>query len=209
MPTRHIAVSGPIGAGKTTLVRGLSEALGFKAHEERFEVNPYLSRFYSDPRNWALHNFLFFFEQTLLAYREASQGDISIVQERVLEEHLDVFGAQFHESGYLSDEDFALITRLVDSIRHLVTRPDLLVYLDVSTEESMRRLRARQHPAESEIELSYLKALHKRYAGFISMWPGRVLRLNADSHDFRRTKDVSDVATAIQQAVGREHFSEK
>src|SRR6201999_3729113 len=55
---RHIAISGVVGAGKTTLVRGLAREFGCLDLEERFEENPYLERFYVRPPAWAFKSYV-------------------------------------------------------------------------------------------------------------------------------------------------------
>ena len=67
----HIAVSGIIGAGKSTLVHGLADDLGLLPLEERFEENPYLRRFYEDPPTWAFRNYVFFLQRTAADYLHA------------------------------------------------------------------------------------------------------------------------------------------
>ena len=57
---RFIVVEGPIGVGKTTLARRLAETFGSELMLEGADENPFLERFYQDPRSGALPTQLFF-----------------------------------------------------------------------------------------------------------------------------------------------------
>jgi deoxyadenosine/deoxycytidine kinase len=198
MQVRHIAVSGLIGAGKSTLVRGLSAKLKFAPLEERFEENPYLAGFYAEPSDWAFKSYVFFFQRTLDDYHQVERSDSGSVQERILEEHLVVFGEEFRARGYLEDSDLRLLRDLTRTSLDLVSRPDLLIYLDIDPAEALERIRHRANDVEGELPLDYLEALHHRYEDMLVEWEGEVLRLNAKEWDLRNAAEVSKLARQIR-----------
>jgi deoxyadenosine/deoxycytidine kinase len=203
----HVAVSGLIGAGKSTLVRGLAPLLAASPLLERFDADPYFERFYSDPARWAFQHFTFFFEQSLDDQRRARQDGVSAVQERVIQEHLKIFGAEFHARGFLGDDDFDVLSRLTDTCAMLTGPPDLLVQIDIEVDEAMRRLEARARPAERAIDSEYLQALANRYEAFLAGWEPRVrvMRIAAADYDFRVDDDLRLLAgevTALLDEVG-------
>lgn len=201
MAARHIAVSGLIGAGKSTLVRGLSRELGFASLEERFEENPYLERFYREPSRWAFKSFVFFFQRTLDDYLKAQESNSGSVQERVLEEHLLVFGEEFRADGYLEDEDLRVLRELTRSSLKMAKGPDLLIYLDIDPAEALARIRHRANEVEGEIPLEYLEALHRRYEDLLTQWQGDLLRLKAREWDFRETAEVAKLIRRMAAPV--------
>jgi deoxyadenosine/deoxycytidine kinase len=197
----HIAVSGLVGAGKTTLVRGLAAELDSLALPERDDENPYLAGFYDEPARWAFKSFVFFAQQTLEDYRRARSSPRGGVQERVLEEHLTVFGAEFHRRGYLDDVDLNALSALTVSMSELVQRPDLLIHLEIEPAEALRRLRWRASAMEENVELDYLESLGSRYEEFLARWPGETLRVDAMAHDFRDEREVADLATGVGERL--------
>lgn len=198
MAARHIAVSGLIGAGKSTLVRGLSWELGFAPLEERFKENPYLAGFYRQPSLWAFKSFIFFFQRTLEDYIRAQADGPGSVQERILEEHLLVFGEEFRARGYLEDKDLRVLRDLTRTSLKMVKGPDLLIYLDIDPTEALARVRHRAHQVEGEIPLDYLESLHSRYEQMLAKWNGDLLRLDAREWDFR---DATEVTKLIRETA--------
>lgn len=197
MPGTHIALSGLMGAGKTTLVRGLARELDSLALPERDAANPYLGGFYEDPPAWAFKSFVFFVQQTLEDYRRARSDPRGGVQERVLEEHLAVFGAEFHQRGYLQGADLEVLSAVTSTVAELVPIPDLLVHLEIEPEEALRRLRRRAAAVEEDVPLGYLESLSARYDGFLADWPGEVLAVDAMASDFRDDHEVAALAARI------------
>lgn len=197
----HVAVSGLMGAGKTTLVKGLAREFGGAPLVERDADNPYLPRFYLDPSAWAFQSFVFFLQQTLADYCEARSGMPGGVQERVLEEHLVVFGSEFRRRGYLSEPDLKILGDLTATAARLVRPPDLLIHLDIGPHEALRRLRQREAATGEDIQLDYLEALSQRYELLLSDWRGEILRLDAESYDFRNDRDVAELAVKVDELL--------
>jgi deoxyadenosine/deoxycytidine kinase len=73
---RHIVVEGPIGAGKTTLCRRLSDLYGAQTVLEEPQSNPFLERFYKDSTRYALPTQLFFLFQRVNQLRDLAQQDL-------------------------------------------------------------------------------------------------------------------------------------
>ena len=73
---RFIAVEGPIGAGKTTLAKLLSDSFGYDTFLEKPSENPFLPDFYINPSQAALATQLFFLFQRVKQIQELKQGDI-------------------------------------------------------------------------------------------------------------------------------------
>lgn len=206
----HIAVIGPIGAGKSTLVRALAGELSAVALPERFEESPYLARFYQEPARWALHHTLFFAEQSVRDQHGAQTRGGFSVQERILDEHVWVFGAEFRAREYLTDSDWRLLQRLAQDLRGALRPIDLLVYVDISPEEALRRLRGRRRHAELAVTLDYMSGLAARYRDLVATWAqSEVLQLPAEKYDFRKSNDVVVVARAIEALLdGKSHAAD-
>ena len=187
-----------MGAGKTTLVRGLSRELDFLALEERFAENPFLASFYTDPRAWAFKSYVFFLQRTFADYIRARSSEEGGVQERVLQEHLVVFGEEFLARGYIEQAEFDVLSELTLSSVDAVRGPDLLLHVDIKPELALSRLRARATPAERNVELDYLRSLNERYEAMLSEWGGDLLRIDGASSDFRETSCVIELAARVR-----------
>lgn len=199
----HIAVSGLIGAGKSTLVTGMAPLLDAQPLPERFDRNPYLANFYEEPQRWAFQSFMFFFEQSLSDEVAVRRDEVSALQERVIEEHVRVFGDVFRARGYLNGSELELLERLAEVSGSLLAPSDLLIHVDIDPAEALRRIRARALRTERAIDLEYLQALNARYARFVDGWSeSPVLRLRAEEHDFRDGAHLHVLAATVEDAMG-------
>src|SRR6202171_3788782 len=200
----HIAVVGAIGGGRSPLVEALASELDALALLERFEESPYLSSFYQEPARWAFQHTVFFAEQSVRDQYEAqSRGDFA-VQERILDEHIWVFGAEFHTREYLTDADWSLLQRLACDLCKILRPIDLLIYVDVPPDEALRRLKDRERQDELGVTLDYMTGLATRYEDLVTRWSqSEVLRLPAEKYDFRKLNDVALVAEAIRALVDK------
>jgi deoxyadenosine/deoxycytidine kinase len=126
----------------------------------------------------------------------------SVLQERVIEEHVLVFGAVFRERGYLDDDDYAVAVGLLDATRSFIPAPALLVHIEIDPATALERIRSRGRASEAQIDLQYLQQLAARYEHFMSRWdPCAVLRLDAREFDFREAADAERVSCAISEAL--------
>lgn len=171
--------------------------MGLLAIPEAFEANPYFDRFYAMPERWAFHSFIFFYEQSIRSQASAPSAG-GIVQERPPREHLLVFGAEFRHRGFLTEEDWEVLSSLARTTEPLLPSAHLLVHVDVEPPEALRRLRQRARSAETSVDLDYLEALHGRYEEFLSGWDASpVMRIDADDWDVRLDTDAQRLALEI------------
>lgn len=193
-----IGVSGQIASGKSTLVAGLASELSITPLLERDTANPYLEPFYREPERWAFRNFLFFFEQSVADQLAARDRGRDALQERLPQEHLEVFGREFRARGFLSDDDMALLDRLWIVTSRLLRPPDLLIQLEVEPDNALARLRERAHPGDDRITRRYLNELGHRYDYFVDTWQASpVIRANSQEIDVRNADDVRRIARDV------------
>lgn len=195
-----IGVSGQIAAGKSTLVRNLAPLLGLQPVPEPDAANPYLERYYRDPGRWAFQNLLFFFEQSVLDQVQAQQSPVGVIQERLPQEHIEVFGRKFNADGFVADDELALVDRLWALIARVVQSPTLLIYLEVDPDTAFSRIKARTHIGDDGLTLPYLRDLGRRYDSFIRSWKlCPVIRLDSRVIDVQEPDDVEQVAAIVLQ----------
>jgi deoxyadenosine/deoxycytidine kinase len=161
---RHIAVEGPIGVGKTSLARRLAEHLGADLLLEQPEVNPFLARFYQNPRRYALQTQLCFLFQRLDAMRMLAQPGLfsrTVISDYLMEKEL-VFA-----SLTLGDDEYGLYRQIYDRVfREAGPAPDLVIYLQAGPETLVSRVRRRGIEMERKIGDDYLTRLGEGYTRF-------------------------------------------
>ena len=162
-PPRYIAVEGPIGVGKTSLSRRLAESFNYELLLENSEENPFLDRFYKEPKQHALSTQLFFLLQRAQQLRELRQEDM--FQPLRIADWLIDKDRLFAKENLDSDE-YALYVNVFKHLTVDAPIPNLVIYLQAPTEILIDRIQKRGIPAEQFIEREYIENLSAAYTEF-------------------------------------------
>ncbi|WP_305782001.1 deoxynucleoside kinase [Candidatus Thiodiazotropha endoloripes] len=160
---RFLVVEGPIGVGKTSLVRRLANHFQSEMLLEGAEENPFLQRFYENPREAALPAQLFFLFQRSRQWNGLVQDDLfrqQLIADFMLEK--DRLFAQIN----LDKDELALYEQVYQQLTLQAPPPDLVVYLQAPVDTLMKRIKKRARPQEKTIEADYLKKLCDAYTDF-------------------------------------------
>ncbi|MFM9968118.1 MAG: deoxynucleoside kinase [Burkholderiales bacterium] len=204
---RFIVVEGPIGVGKTSLARRLSERVNASLLLERPEQNPFLARFYQDMARYALPTQLFFLFQRINQLRELSQLDMFkrlTVADFLLEK--DPLFARLTLSG----EELHLYQTIYDTLKPQAPTPDLVVYLQAQSDTLIERVRRRATNYERPISEEYLALLADSYSRYFYHYDGApILIVNSERLNFvRNDKDLDLLIERIgAMRGGREFFN--
>jgi deoxyadenosine/deoxycytidine kinase len=175
----YIAIEGVIGVGKTTLATLMSDRLGAQLQLEEVEDNPFLEKFYGDMRGYAFQTQIFFLLSRYRQQMELTQA--SLFQQRVVSDYIFAKDRIFAYLN-LNDDELALYERLVKILEEDVARPDIVVYLQASTEVLMERIRKRGRPYEKNMPEDYIETLNKAYNHFFFHYDDTpLLMVNTDS----------------------------
>jgi deoxyadenosine/deoxycytidine kinase len=157
---RHIAIEGAIGVGKTSLAKILANRFGWRLVQEEIGHNPFLERFYENPRKYAFQTQLFFLLSRYRQQRELAQGNLfekGVISDYVLAK--DKIFALIN----LEDDEISLYDSIYKLLVPTIPRPDLVIYLQARPEVLLSRVRKRGVEYERNISLDYLKTLSDAY----------------------------------------------
>ncbi len=194
----YVAIEGVIGAGKTTLATLLSKAWGAHLKLEVVEENPFLAKFYSDMRGYAFQTQLFFLLSRHKQQLELKQFDLFM--ERVVSDYLFAKDRIFANLT-LDDNELALYTRLADMVERDIPRPDVVVYLQASTEVLMERIHKRGREFERDMSKDYIGALNEAYNYFFFHYDDTpLIVVNTNDIDFvENTSDFEELSKEIEE----------
>ncbi len=195
----HIAISGNIGSGKTTLTALLAKHYGWTPKFESVAENPYLDVFYKDMKRWSFNLEIFFLKERFKDVLAIAQSTTHIVQDRSIFEGVHIFSTNNKDMGNLDERDFDTYMELFEIMTSLVKLPDLLVYLRSSVPHLIENIRRRGRDYEQSIPIAYLENLNQRYEQFIlEKYPGKVLVVEVDHLDFlHNPNDFSGIIDRI------------
>lgn len=160
---RFIAVEGPIGVGKTSLARRLAESFNYDILLEKPEENPFLERFYDNPRQGALATQLFFLFQRARQIQDLRQDDL-FEPVRVADFLIDK--DQLFARQNLDQDEFALYQQVYEHLTIDAPTPDLVIYLQAPADVLLQRIHKRGIAAERQIQREYLERLNDAYTSF-------------------------------------------
>jgi deoxyadenosine/deoxycytidine kinase len=163
LPYRHIVIEGPIGVGKTSLARRLAESYHAELVLEHAEENPFLERFYRNPRNAALPTQLYFLFQRsrqLKALRQQSLFESVRIADFLLDKD------RLFARVTLDDEEHALYEQVYERLSLDAPAADLVVYLQAPVEVLLERIARRGVRYEQGMSREYLEKVVDAYAHF-------------------------------------------
>jgi deoxyguanosine kinase len=169
---RYIAVEGPIGVGKTSLAKRLAKSFNYEILLEKSEDNPFLERFYRDPRQMALATQLFFLFQRAQQIQDLRQDDMfqPVRVADFLMEKDRLFARQ-----NLDTDEFKLYQNVYEHLTIDAPQPDLVIYLQAPVEVLIERIQKRGIQPEQLIEKHYLENLSNAYTEFFHYYDDSTL----------------------------------
>jgi deoxyguanosine kinase len=198
IPHQFIVIEGPIGVGKSSLTRRLCASLGADAVLEQAAENPFLERFYRNPRDGALPAQLYFLFQRAQQLAALNQQDMFAplrVADYLLEKD------RLFARVTLDDAEFGLYEQVYTKLDVQAPKPDLVVYLQAPVDVLVERIAKRGIRYEQQIERAYLERLNQAYARFFHEYEAApLLIVNAASIDpINNQADYDELLAAIQR----------
>ena len=198
----HIGVAGNIGCGKTTLTRMLAEYYKWTPRYEAVTYNPYLEDYYSDISRWSFNLEVYFLAQRFKDVLDIAKSQDVIIQDRTIMEGVEIFVANNHKLGNLTDRDFETYMDLFRLMMSLVKEPDLLIYIRSSIPHLVSQIQKRGREYEQGISIEYLSGLNELYEDSIGHYKGKLIVIDGDDLDFEnRPSDFSVITDRIDAAL--------
>ena len=186
----HIAVTGNIGAGKTTLTTMLAKHYGWETQFEDVDHNPYLDDFYQDMSKWSFALQMYFLGSRFRQVKEIRESGKNIIQDRTIYEDAYIFAENLNEMNLLSDRDYSNYTSLFNLMKSFVSAPDLLIYLKADISTLTKQIAKRGREYEAGISIDYLMRLNKKYEAWIDSYKeGKLLVIDVNDLDFVEKKE--------------------
>jgi deoxyadenosine/deoxycytidine kinase len=195
---QFIVIEGPIGVGKTSLARRLCASLSAQGVLEQAADNPFLERFYRNPRAGALPAQLYFLFQRAQQLASLKQQDLFAplrVADYLLEKD------RLFARVTLDDAEYELYEQVYAKLDIEAPKPDLVVYLQAPVDVLLERIAKRGIGYEQRIERDYLERLNEAYARFFHEYEAApLLIVNAASIDpINNPADYDELLAAIQR----------
>lgn len=199
----YIAIEGVIGVGKTTLARLLQPVFEAEVLLEIFEENPFLSDFYGDRARYAFQTQIFFL---LSRYHQQNNNVPSILSagKSLISDYTFAKDALFAGINLKGDE-LDMYQKVHEALGEKIPKPNLLVYLQATTETLMNRIAFRDRPYERQMERAYINELNMAYEEFFSKPYDHTPILKIDTNDLniiQNTEHLKLIENRIRETLG-------
>ena len=197
-----IVIEGCVGAGKSTVAKGLASLRGSELALEDFEKNPFLEAFYDDPTANAVETefafLLVHFHQLKTQAKIASKAELI---------------ADFHLGKDLIYADLNLKDSRANALFHQMYAlcseqspvPSLMIFLSANTDLLVKRIRERKRDFELRIDSTYYDAVNVAYEQYFSQYRGKKLRIPMDEWDFVNAPELyQKLGFMIDRELGAE-----
>ena len=204
---RFIAVEGAIGAGKTSLVNLFEQKYGARVILEENDSNPFIAKFYEDRETHSFQTQIFFLLSRYNQYTELAQRDLfnSVVVIDYLFQRDKIF-AQLN----LEDHELHLYNQIFNLISLKAPKPDLVIFLQASTEVLLERVSKRNRHYEAFMDPDYLDSVNKAFNNFFFYYSDTpLLVINTNEIDFVEKKcDLEELINKVNShKIGREYYN--
>lgn len=199
----YVAIEGVIGVGKTTLARLLQPRFEADLLLEIFEENPFLSDFYADRQRYAFQTQIFFL---LSRYRQQNSTVPNILSQghNLLADYTFAKDSLFAGIN-LNGDELNMYYKVHEALGEKIPKPNLLVYLQASTDVLMQRITLRDRPYERQMERAYIDQLNRAYDNFFSKPFDHTPVLTIDTNALnivQNTEHLTHIENRIREGLG-------
>ena len=194
----HIVIEGPLGVGKTSLAIKLAERINGQSLLEHTEDNPFLDKFYQNPKRYGFQIQIFFLLRRYQHSLEINQR--GLFKSAIVSDYLFDKDRIFARTN-LDDNEFWLYEQLFQLLKRRITPPDLVIFLQAKTEVLMERIKNRDREYEKSISYRYLDKINQAFNDYFFHYSDSpLLVVNASEIDFVNIpEDFEDLVNEIKK----------
>ena len=199
MSVPFITVEGPIGVGKTSLSKAISDAFGYNLLKEIVDENPFLGKFYEDINEWSFQTEMFFLCNRYKQLTDIKHHNLEVGSPVVADYH--IFKNLIFAKRTLKPVEYEKYESIYKILTADMPRPNMVIYLHASLDTLMDRIAMRGREFEKMITRDYMEQLsidyHEFIQHFVVLHPEiPVIQLNGDEIDF--VKNPGDLQKVLQ-----------
>ena len=157
----NIVIEGNIGIGKTSLSKKLSKDLNKNLILEGFKENPFLEKFYNNPKRYALN-----LELTFLVDRcrqlNNYKNQLDLFKTGIVFDY-DIVKSLIFAGVTLSENDFNLYRNIFYFMTKDLIKPNLIICLLQTPDNLLLNIEKRGRHFEKKINKEYLKKINQAY----------------------------------------------
>jgi deoxyadenosine/deoxycytidine kinase len=200
MNHHFITVEGNIGAGKTTLAHLLARHYNARLILEAFADNPFLPKFYQNPKQFAFPLELFFMAERYKQLKDLVHTK-DLFQSVTISDYLFTKCLLFAKVN-LPEEEFHLYQRLFDIIHQQLVQPEILIYLHTPVNKLQQNIKKRNRVYEQSIPDDYLFNIQETYTNYIKQHNVKTLFIDAENADFlNNEKHLKIITDALDKDI--------
>lgn len=178
-----IIVEGVVGVGKTTLME-LLVSRGHIPFREPVVDNPILDKFYYDRKRYSFPLQIFFLNKRFEHIKKADKVKNAVMDRSIYGDA--IFAKLLNFNKEMDDEEYDIYVELLENMLEHVSKPKLVIYLEASTDEAVKRINERGRSYEQEVEHEYWVNLNKEYKEYFDNYDlSPILKINVDGMDFK------------------------
>lgn len=200
-----ITVEGPIGVGKTSLAKAISQQFDMPILKEIVDENPFLGKFYENIEEWSFQTEMFFLCNRYKQLEDIQKNYLHAKQPVVADYH--IFKNMIFAQRTLQPHQFVKYEQIFRILTQDMPKPNVVVYLHASLDTLLKRIERRGRSVEQNMSPLYLEQLSQDYADFMDKFEQehpdvQVLRFNGDEFDFiHRQEDLRLIMDTIEQTL--------
>ncbi len=207
MSVPFITVEGPIGVGKTSLSKTLSESFEYHLLKEIVDENPFLGKFYEDIDEWSFQTEMFFLCNR---YKQLTDiKDFILADKKPVVADYHIFKNLIFAKRTLKETEYKKYEAIYNILTADMPRPNMVIYLHASVDTLMKRIAMRGREFEKMISREYMEQLVADYHAFFESFGKHhpeipVIQLNGDELDFVKNKrDLQYIVQLVEEKLAQ------
>jgi deoxyadenosine/deoxycytidine kinase len=204
---KQITIIGPIASGKTTASQFLSQELNLPLLDtDLFETNPFLPDYSQDIPRWAFTTELFF---TLARIKKLKIIKGMLKKSSVIVDSglmsLQVYTKNHLVNGTMTAAEWEFFTGIIADYQSDLPAPDIVIYLTVSPQAQIERIKSRGRSFEADYKLEYLESitdrLHEYAESLANIKETQLLKFDAEKHDITKPAGQKELLSVLTKIV--------